>query len=105
MAEECMLSTLDNPFSPFTQWQDWFLFDTMHGYNSCGYLARIAVVSSDLSDEEYSRAVEDAIDEIVEYDPFGIYRKVIRSDYPNAPTTAPSLEEVEKQNDTENADN
>jgi len=102
MPEEYMLSTLDNPFSPFTQWKDWFVFDTMHGYNSCGYLARIAVVSSDLSDEEYSRAVEDAIDEIIEYDPLGIYAKVKRSDFPTETTTAPSAEEVEEreENDT-----
>jgi len=92
---ECMLTTIDNPFSPFTQWQDWYLFDTMHGYNSCGYLARIAVVSPDLSPAEYSQAVEDAIDEILQYDPFGIYRKVTKSDYPSA--SAPTASEDAKK--------
>lgn len=86
---EYMLTTVDNPFSPFTQWRDWFLYDTSHGYNTCGYLARISVVSPDLSEEEYDRCVEDAMDEIIEYDPLGIYIKVTRDFYPTAPATQP----------------
>ncbi len=75
-----MLTTIDNPFNPFTQFDNWFSFDESLGYHSCSYLARIAKTSNDLSDEDYEMEVEDAIDEIIELDPFGIYKKVYEDD-------------------------
>lgn len=74
------LTTFDNPFSPFSQFDEWFLFDVGKGYNSCAYLARIARTSSQLTDEENNAEIERAIDEIVAYDPLNIYRKVKLSD-------------------------
>ena len=44
----CALTTFDNPFDPFEQFDQWFLFDTEKGYNSCAYLARIATTSETL---------------------------------------------------------
>lgn len=72
----CMLSTIDNPFNPFNQFDSWYQFDLDKGYDSCSYLARIALTSDQLSDEENSREIERAIDEIVKYDPLNIYVKV-----------------------------
>ena len=37
-----MLSTIDNPFNPFDDFDSWFHYDIEKGYNSCSYLARIA---------------------------------------------------------------
>lgn len=71
-----MLSTLDNPYNPFTEWDKWFDFDNTRGYQSCGYLARIAHTSDALTDEENESEIERAIDEIIKYDPFNIYCKV-----------------------------
>lgn len=76
MTSNYALSTIDNPYNPFTQFGEWFVFDVVNGYNSCGYLARIAHTSDALSEEENEEEVERAIDEIVAIDPFGIYRKV-----------------------------
>lgn len=70
------LSTFDNPFSPFTQFNEWFIWDVTHGYNSCGYLARIARTSPQLTDEENNAEIERAIDEIISLDPMNIYVKV-----------------------------
>lgn len=75
---ECALTTFDNPFDPFDQFDSWFMFDVDKGYNSCAYLDRIARTSDQLSDEENDREIERAIDEIVKYDPLNIYRKVKR---------------------------
>lgn len=74
---ECLLSTKDNPFNPFTNFDDWNSFDCRHGYCSLSYLARIARISNDLSDEINCETVENAIDEIIERDPLNIYVKIV----------------------------
>lgn len=76
----CMLTTFDNPYDPFEQFQSWFLFDVEKGYNSCAYLGRIARTSEQLSDEENNIIIEEAIDEIIKYDFRNIYKKVKRTD-------------------------
>lgn len=77
--EACMLTTFDNPYNPFTQFDNWFHFDTEKGYNTCDYLGRIAKTSDEFSDEEYNRAIEAAIDEIIKYDFMNIYRKIYKN--------------------------
>lgn len=74
---KCMLTTYDNPYDPFTQFDAWYRFDQDKGYNSCGYLARIAHTSDSLSEEENDQEVERAIDEIMRYNFMGHYRKVV----------------------------
>lgn len=71
-----MLTTIDNPFDPFTQWDDWKRFDEDMKYFTCSYLARIAKTSDDLSDADNDLAIENAINEIVSMNILGIYRKV-----------------------------
>lgn len=80
MANECMLTTVDNPFDPFKQFDQWFLFDVEKGYNSCSYLARIAKTSDQLTEKENFEEVERAIDEIIKYDFMNIYKKVRKND-------------------------
>lgn len=75
---QCMLTTVDNPFDPFDQFDDWINYDMYLGYNSSAYLARIAFTSDQLSDRENEKVIEQAIDEIIKYDPFNLYVKVKR---------------------------
>lgn len=76
---KAMLTTVDNPYNPFDQWDKWLMYDNDAGYNSCAYLARIAHTSDELSDSENEDEINRAIDEIIRYDPFGLYRKVTKS--------------------------
>lgn len=76
MVQEVMLTTIDNPFDPFEQFTSWWLFDIEKGYNTCSYLARIAKLSEEMSDEETQSEIERAIDEIIHYNPLNIYIKV-----------------------------
>ena len=78
MEKRFALTTIDNPFDPFDQFTSWFLFDVEKGYNSCSRLARMTNVSDDMSESEVNEEVERAIDEIVQYDPLDIYKKVTR---------------------------
>lgn len=71
-----MLSTIDNPFNPFTQYKEWNAWDIASGYHTNSFLARIANLSDELSDADYELALEQAIDEIVSENVLGVHIKV-----------------------------
>lgn len=73
---EYMLTTVDNPFNPFTQFNEWLSWDTHAGYNTCSLLERIVRTSDDLSDTDQYLAIQKAIDEVVEENVTGTFRKV-----------------------------
>ena len=75
-----MVTSIDNPFDPFTQFEDWFAFDEGKGYYTCNYLARIAKTSDELSQKDEDLAIETAIDEIVSMNILGIYKKVFKEE-------------------------
>jgi hypothetical protein len=75
---QSMLTTIDNPYDPFTQYDEWYAFDEAHGYHTCAYLARIAKTSDELSQTDEDLAIESAIDEIVKLNILGIYKKVTK---------------------------
>lgn len=70
------LTTFDNPYDPFKQFDEWFLFDVQKGYNTCNYISRIAKLDDSMSEEEYNSEVERAIDEIIKNDFLNIYKKI-----------------------------
>ena len=76
MNSRVALTTNDNPYNPFTQFEQWFLFDVQHGYNSCDYLGRVARTSDQLTESENNALIEEAIDDIIKYDFQDIYKKV-----------------------------
>ena len=80
MENEVALTTVDNPFDPFKDFDQWFLYDSSKGYNSCSYLARIAKLSDDMSEKEADVEIERAIDEIITLNPLGIYKKVFKKE-------------------------
>lgn len=74
------LTTIDNPYNPFEEFDNWFRFDCDKGYNSCCYLDRIAATSDQLTDEENDQEIERAIDEIIKHDFMNIYKKIKMDD-------------------------
>jgi hypothetical protein len=71
-----MLTTLDNPYDPFTRFDEWYQWDEAAGYHTTAFLARITQTSDELSDADQDVAIENAIDEIVQENVLGIYKKV-----------------------------
>lgn len=67
------LTTIDNPWSPFTQTNEWRAFDLSHGYNTEELLARYAFISETFSDGQNEEAIEEALTEAVEKSPLGIH--------------------------------
>lgn len=78
--KKTMLTTYDNPHSPFDDFGAWYAFDVASGYFTCAFLARILVDSDQLSEADEALAVEQAIDEIVYENVNGMYRKVTREE-------------------------
>ena len=76
---EYMLTTVDNPFNPFTRFDEWLEYDISMGYNTSAFLARIARVSNDLSEPDQALAIQQAIDEIIQENVSGMWRKVSRT--------------------------
>lgn len=73
---EHMLTTVDNPFNPFTHFDEWYTWDETQGYHTTSLLGRIVSMSDQLSDVDQSLAIEAAIDEIVQENVLGLYRKI-----------------------------
>lgn len=71
-----MLTTVDNPYSPFSEYDEWYEYDATMGYNTPAFLARIAITSDELSDADQELAIQTAIEEIVKENTLGIYKRV-----------------------------
>ena len=75
---EVMLTTIDNPFNPFDDFDNWLMFDREKDHKCCELLARNANISDEMSQFEIDEEVERALDESIKHDPLDIYQKVTR---------------------------
>lgn len=75
---EVMLTTVDNPWNPFTNFDEWYAYDISHGHRSCALLARFARTSNELSDADNLIAINLAIDEILKFDFEKKFKRVYR---------------------------
>lgn len=76
MAEKVIataLTTIDNPWSYFNDFDNWLAYDLANGYDSCGITARIAHVTDDMSTIEARAETERAIKEFCLSDPIALY--------------------------------
>lgn len=77
MARAVAITTIDNPWDPIDNFDEWFAYDNSMGYGTCSYLARVAHTLDSLPDEVNDAEVERAIDEIIANDFMNIYKKVV----------------------------
>lgn len=73
-----MLTTTDNPYDPFTQYDEWEAYDKELGHYSCELLGRVVKTSDELSELDEAVAIEAAIDEIVFFNVSGVHIKVTK---------------------------
>lgn len=78
---ECLLTTKDNPYNPFTHFREWYLYDVKMGYNTCGLIAHLSPYETgELSPGEIHADNEDVLDRIIKNVDFrGIYKKVYKN--------------------------
>lgn len=84
MTDDVMLTTIDNPFNPHINYDEWLAYDIEMGYNTNGLLDRVANVSDELSDEDYDSIVYEAMKEICKYNVLGIYKLIHKDEITNA---------------------
>lgn len=71
-----MLTTTDNPFNPFTQFDEWNAYDLKEGWFTLSYLGRVVKSSDELSESDQHKAFELGVQEILDNDAFGVYVRV-----------------------------
>ena len=76
--KEVALTTIDNPYDPFTQFEEWYRYDEDKGYHTCSYLARKEKTSNELSDIDNESEIDKAIDDIIRLNLNGKYKKVFK---------------------------
>lgn len=62
---ETLLTTTDNPYNPFTEFDQWAACDEQLGHYTLALLGRVCITSDELSELDQSRAIDHAMDEIV----------------------------------------
>ena len=77
--KDVMLTTVDNPWNPFTQFDEWYIFDEVEAsHHTCGYIARMV----DYVKEQFGYNDDIATDvaiEMIAVDEPEIYKKVENS--------------------------
>jgi len=82
----CAITTVDNPYDPFVQFDAWYNFDVNRKHthademyvDCCSILDRYLTITDNMSDSEQIAAIEDAINEVIKYDVNNVYIKVKR---------------------------
>lgn len=75
-----MLTTVDNPYNPFTDFDEWNAYDMKLGYHTMAFLARVVEMSPEISDADQELAIEHGVQEIARENVSGMHRIVSRPD-------------------------
>lgn len=79
--DDAMITTMDNPWNPFTHFDEWYRYDMSMGYGTCSILARLAKTSRELPDEMNEEAIDEAMNEMTNGIFKGIFVKVGKDSY------------------------
>ena len=93
VTNEYMLTTIDNPYNPFEQFTLWYLFDKEKGYNTSERLARLANITSDMSQKEINEAMDSAMDKLIEIDFLNIYKRISSNETNNSESITEEADE------------
>lgn len=66
--DDRLLTTKDNPYNPFTEWEKWYDYDEALGYHTCGLIARIAKVNTLMVGKEKDEEILRAMRRIIQID-------------------------------------
>lgn len=78
--KQYLLTTVDNPYHPIDQYDEWRQFDMEHGYYTEQRLAKVAATSYSLTDLENQRNINAAIDDFIRLDELNIWKRLVVDD-------------------------
>jgi len=78
MDKKGLVTTIDNPFDPFVQWNEWLAYDQHKQYYTCEFIAKLAQVSPDDDETEKENKLQTAIEFLLDYSPIHllVYPKI-----------------------------
>lgn len=68
--KQVRVTTIDNPYDPFKEWDQWYFYDMSNGYNTCERLASISLTSDQFTEEENNEQIEEAINKMLKIGAF-----------------------------------
>lgn len=74
--KQYLLTTIDNPYHPTEEFDDWNRFDLEHGYRTQERLAKVAPIEYAWTDQEQQRVINSVIDDFVRLMP-ELYKKIV----------------------------
>lgn len=90
-----LITTIDNPYSPFDEFDDWWRYDRIHNYGTIEKLSRLSPNSDLFTDEENADETDKAVDRLMAIDILGIYKKAFKNDnYHKTAVSNPYLESL-----------
>ena len=79
--KDIWITTVDNPFDPFTQWDRWLNFDEQNNYKTCERVARLAHCNfENLTSKENNELIDQAIIDLCEFYGDKVYRIVVEGE-------------------------
>lgn len=69
------ITTYDNPWNPYSHYDEWLSHDNEFGYRTSERLARLATTTNKLSDDLIAYQTDSAIDTLISLHPT-LYKKV-----------------------------
>jgi len=76
---EVFVTTIDNPYNYFDEFDKWFSYDESQGYHTCSFVDNLSLnMFSDSTDKEIEEEIERAVDIIVKFEGDQKYKKIVR---------------------------
>ncbi len=76
MRTQYRITTIDNPYCPWTQFKQWYAYDLQQGYNTLGWLDVVTFCYEGMSDDDYEIEIEKGINELLRIDVYGKFLKI-----------------------------
>lgn len=82
-----MLTTTNNPWNPYTQFDEWFAFDLNFGHNCLAQMMRRIEIPDNLTEEEQDFILDETCRDIAKDNFFGDFRLINKDGDFVSPTT------------------
>lgn len=76
---ETWLTTIDNPYDFFDDFDRWYAYDISMGYDTCGLIDRVAKTAIEESSYNTNKEIERVCDKLAKWNLNGLYKKITKT--------------------------